>query len=56
MVPLTLSLGTAGRLWREAARGSVAWARALVGAGVPTAAESAALFAGLGSVAARIEA
>jgi argininosuccinate lyase len=56
MVPLNLSLDTDGRLWREDVRASVAWARALEGADVLTAAERDALVEGLGAVAARIEA
>jgi len=55
MVPLNLSLGVDGRLWREDIRGSVAWARALGAAGVLTVAEADTLVAGLGRVEARIE-
>ncbi|NJD20888.1 MAG: argininosuccinate lyase [Gemmatimonadetes bacterium] len=54
MVPLNLSLPVDGRLWREDIRGSRAWARALVGAGVLTREESDALLAGLDAVEARI--
>jgi argininosuccinate lyase len=56
MVPLNRSLGVDGRLWREDVRSSIAWARALAKAGVITAEEGAALVAGLGTVATRIEA
>jgi argininosuccinate lyase len=55
MVPLNLSLGVDGRLWREDIRGSVAWAKALGAAGVLSAAERDAIVDGLGRVAARIE-
>jgi len=55
MERLNLSLGVDARLWREDVRGSVAWARALGGAGVLTADEVDALTTGLGRVAARIE-
>lgn len=55
MVPFNLSLGVDGRLWREDVRGSVAWARALGRAGVLTAAETAAILAGLVRVTERIE-
>jgi argininosuccinate lyase len=43
------------RLWREDVAGSQAWALALAGAGVISAAEGAALRAGLDRVAARLE-
>jgi argininosuccinate lyase len=56
MVPLNLSLGVDGRLWREDVRASIAWARALEGARVITAQERDALVEGLGRVAERIEA
>ncbi len=56
MIPLNLCLPVDGRLWREDIRGSLAWARALRGAGVVTEKESARLAQGLESVAARIEA
>lgn len=55
MVPFNLSLGIDRRLWREDVRGSVAWARAIAGAGVLTAEEADAIIGGLGRVAARIE-
>ena len=55
MVPLNLSLGVDGRLWREDVTGSKAWASALVGAGVLTQAEREAILEGLDAVAARIE-
>jgi argininosuccinate lyase len=54
MVPLNLSLGVDGRLWREDIQGSVAWARALAGAAVLTEAECATLLRGLDAVRARI--
>lgn len=54
MERLNLSLGVDGRLWREDIRGSVAWARALGGAGVLTEAEVDTLVGGLGAVADRI--
>jgi argininosuccinate lyase len=56
MVPLNLSLGVDARLWREDVQGSVAWARALCGAGVLTAAERDSILLGLEKVSARIEA
>ena len=55
MVPLNLSLSIDQRLWREDIRGSVAWARALGGAGMLTPAEVDAIVEGLGAVSARIE-
>jgi argininosuccinate lyase len=55
MVPLNLSLGIDGRLWREDIRGSIAWARALAAAGVLSPAERDSLVEGLGAVSARIE-
>jgi len=55
MVPLNLSLRMDGRLWREDVRGSLAWARALGGAGVLSADETEAIVSGLGRVAERIE-
>src|SRR5688500_3791699 len=55
MRPLNLSLDVDRRLWREDVRGSRAWARALVGAGVLTEAEAKRLDAGLARVAARLE-
>jgi argininosuccinate lyase len=54
MVPFNLCLPVDGRLWREDIRGSRAWARALVGAGVLTPEEGDALLRGLDTVAARI--
>ena len=54
MVPLNLSLGVDGRLWREDIMASEAWARALAGAGVLTPAERDALILGLDAVAGRI--
>ncbi len=56
MVPLNRSLDVDARLWREDIQGSMAWARALVGAGVITGGECAALLEGLEEVARRIEA
>ena len=56
MVPLNLCLPVDGRLWREDIQGSRAWARALVGAGVLTAAEGARLQEGLDAVELRIQA
>jgi argininosuccinate lyase len=56
MVPLNLSLGVDGRLWREDIRGSMAWARALAGAGVLTSEERDAILVGLSKVSGRIEA
>jgi argininosuccinate lyase len=55
MVPLNLSLGVDGRLWREDIRGSVAWVRGLASAGVLTTAERDAIVDGLAKVAVRIE-
>lgn len=55
MVPFNLSLGIDQRLWREDIRGSVAWARAIGGAGVLTAEETEAIVEGLAAVAVRIE-
>jgi argininosuccinate lyase len=55
MHPLNLSLDVDRRLWREDVRGSRAWVRALVGAGVLDADEAARLDAGLARVAARLE-
>ena len=55
MVPFNLSLGIDQRLWREDVRGSVAWARAIGGAGVLTDDEVTALVEGLAQVAERIE-
>lgn len=55
MVPFNLSLGIDQRLWREDIRGSVAWARAIGGAGVLTSEETEAIVEGLAVVAARIE-
>jgi len=54
MVPLNLSLGVDGRLWREDIQGSMAWARALSEAGVLTADERDAILLGLAQVAGRI--
>lgn len=54
MVPLNLSLDVDARMWREDLRGSRAWARALVGAGVLTESECARLLEGLDQVEARI--
>jgi argininosuccinate lyase len=56
MVPLNLSLSVDGRLWREDIRASIAWARALEGAGVLTAEERDALVEGLAKAGERIEA
>ena len=56
MVPLNLSLGIDGRLWREDVTASHAWARALEGAGVLTAEERDAIAGGLEAVTERIEA
>jgi argininosuccinate lyase len=56
MVPLNSSLGVDGRLWREDIRGSMAWARALAGAGVLGAEERDAILVGLSKVSGRIEA
>ena len=55
MVPLNLSLGLDGRLWREDVTASKAWARALLGAGVLTEEERDALLQGLDAVASRIQ-
>lgn len=55
MVPFNLSLGIDQRLWREDIRGSVAWAKAIGGAGVLTDDEVRALVEGLAQVAERIE-
>ncbi len=55
MERLNLSLDVDGRLWRQDIRGSVAWARALGGAGVLDAGEVEALEGGLAQVAERIE-
>ena len=55
MERLNLSLDVDGRLWREDVRGSIAWARALGGAGVLTEHEAGALTAGLAAVAERID-
>ncbi len=54
MEPLNRSLGVDGRLWRHDIRGSRAWARALVGAGVLTEAEGEAIRSGLDGVEARL--
>ncbi|HUP52231.1 MAG TPA: argininosuccinate lyase [Longimicrobiales bacterium] len=56
MVPLNLSLGIDGRLWREDVAASKAWARALAGAGVLTEAERDTLVEGLDAVVERIHA
>ena len=50
MEALNRSLGTDGRLWREDVRGSRAWARGLLGAGVLTPDEHARLQVGLDQV------
>ena len=55
MVPLNRSLDVDIRLWPQDIRGSCAWARALVGAGVLTRGEGDTLIAGLGRVAERLE-
>ena len=55
MVPFNLSLGIDQRLWREDIRGSVAWAKAIGGAGVLTDDEVRALVEGLAQLAERIE-
>lgn len=54
MVSINLSLGVDGRLWREDLQGSRAWAKGLLGAGVLSEAEHAAIQEGLGSVEARL--
>jgi len=54
MVPLNLSLAVDGRLWREDVRGSRAWARALLGAGVLDEEEHTTLQRGLDGVEARL--
>lgn len=51
---LNRSLPVDQRLWRQDIRGSIAWVRALEGAGVLTAAEAAALVEGLEAVRARL--
>jgi argininosuccinate lyase len=56
MVPLNLCLPIDGRLWREDLRGSLAWARALGGAGALTDEEVEALCRGLDQVGTRIQA
>ena len=55
MRSLNSSLPVDGRLWREDVRGSRAWARALVAAGVLSGDEGKGLDAGLARVAARLE-
>ena len=55
MRTLNLSLDVDRRLWREDVRGSRAWARALIGAGVLTDDEGKRLDEGLVRVAARLE-
>jgi argininosuccinate lyase len=55
MVPFNLSLGVDQRLWRQDVRGSVAWARAIGGAGVLEPSEVDAIVRGLARVAERIE-
>ncbi len=55
MRPLNLSLDVDRRLWREDVRGSRAWARALVGAGVLSEEEARLLNEGLVRVAMRLE-
>lgn len=55
MAPLNSSLGIDGRLWQQDVRGSVAWARALEGAGVLSSEERDAILDGLTAVAGRIE-
>jgi argininosuccinate lyase len=55
MIPFNVCLPVDGRLWREDIQGSVAWARALGGAGVLKEGEVADLHRGLESVARRIE-
>jgi argininosuccinate lyase len=54
MVPLNLSLDVDRRLWRHDIQGSMAWAQALVGAGVLTSNEGDALRSGLTRVEARL--
>ena len=54
MRALNLSLDVDGRLWREDVRGSRAWAKALVGAGVLTRDEGKKLDSGLARVAKRL--
>ena len=54
MVPLNLSLGVDGRLWREDVTASKAWARALEAAGVLTETERDTLVEGLDAVGKRI--
>ena len=55
MHALNLSLDVDQRLWREDVRGSRAWARALLGAGVLAEEEARQLDEGLARVAARLE-
>src|SRR5688572_26327415 len=55
MRALNTSLDVDGRLWREDVRGSRAWARALVGAGVLSTEEGERLDGGLARVAAQLE-
>jgi argininosuccinate lyase len=55
MEPLNRSLDVDQRLWRQDLSGSKAWAEALGGAGVLTAAEVDALLAGLEAVEAQLE-
>lgn len=54
MAPLNRCLGIDGRLWPQDLRASMAWARALAGAGVLTQEEASTLVRGLEAVAERL--